>query len=95
MARRAIHANQAEAPGYANQHLCIEPYQMPGIERGDVFFTESSDVIRPQGDVLFEYLELLPTLHPGEIVHVHDICSPSDYLRRWLIDEVWLQNAQY
>ncbi|MGH8482423.1 MAG: class I SAM-dependent methyltransferase [Nevskiaceae bacterium] len=62
---------------------------------GDILFIDSSHVIRPQGDVLFEYLEVLPSLNPGVIVHVHDIFSPRNYPGEWLTDEVRLWNEQY
>lgn len=65
------------------------------LENGDILFIDSSHVIRPQGDVLFEYLELLPTLNKGVIVHVHDIFSPRNYLKQWLEDEVKFWNEQY
>jgi hypothetical protein len=52
-------------------------------------------MIRPQGDVLFEYLELLPTLKKGVIVHIHDIFSPSNYPQQWLEHEVKFWNEQY
>lgn len=62
---------------------------------GDILFIDSSHVIRPQGDVLLEYLELLPTLKPGVIVHIHDIFSPRDYPHEWVIDDVRFWNEQY
>ncbi len=65
------------------------------LEENDVLFIDSSHIIRPEGDVLFEYLELLPTLQEGVIVHVHDIFSPRNYLRQWMIDEVLFWNEQY
>jgi hypothetical protein len=65
------------------------------LEENDILFIDSSHVIRPQGDVLFEYLELLPTLNKGVIVHIHDIFSPKNYLREWLEDEVRFWNEQY
>jgi hypothetical protein len=58
------------------------------LEEKDVLFIDSSHIIRPQGDVLFEYLELLPTLNKGDIVHIHDIFSPKNYSEKWLSDEV-------
>ena len=61
----------------------------------DVLFIDSSHMIRPQGDVLFEYLELLPSLRKGVLVHVHDIFSPRDYLPQWVIEEVWFWNERY
>lgn len=65
------------------------------LEANDLLFIDSSHVIRPQGDVLFEYLELLPTLNSGVIVHIHDIFSPKDYLHSWIINEIRLWNEQY
>jgi predicted O-methyltransferase YrrM len=65
------------------------------LEKDDLLFIDSSHVIRPQGDVLFEYLELLPSLNPGVIVHIHDIFSPRDYPGEWVRDEVRLWNEQY
>jgi hypothetical protein len=65
------------------------------LEANDILFIDSSHVIRPQGDVLVEFLEILPTLKPGVIVHVHDIFSPRDYPKRWILDEVRLWNEQY
>lgn len=65
------------------------------LEENDILFIDSSHVIRPQGDVLFEYLELLPTLRKGVIVHVHDIFSPKNYLAGWLTGEVKFWNEQY
>jgi len=65
------------------------------LEENDFLFIDSSHIIRPQGDVLYEYLELLPTLNKGVIVHVHDIFSPKNYLKQWLIDEVKFWNEQY
>ena len=51
-------------------------------------------MIRPQGDVLFEYLELLPTLNSGVIIHIHDIFTPKDYLDEWL-EASFFWNEQY
>lgn len=65
------------------------------LQENDILFIDSSHIIRPQGDVLFEYLELLPSLNKGVIVHIHDIFSPKNYLKRWLEDEIWFWNEQY
>lgn len=66
-----------------------------GLGPNDILFIDSSHVIRPQGDVLFEYLEVLPVLKKGVLVHIHDILTPKDYLDRWIKDEVKLYNEQY
>lgn len=65
------------------------------LQENDLLFIDSSHVIRPQGDVVTEYLELLPRLRRGVIVHVHDIFSPRDYLREWVVERAWLWNEQY
>jgi len=118
MAIRAIRQNKADDPAYACEHVCIEPYEMPWLEKSgvtvlrqkvedvdlsyfarlgenDILFIDSSHIIRPQGDVLFEYLELLPVLNKGVIVHIHDIFTPRNYPAEWLEGEVRLWNEQY
>lgn len=61
----------------------------------DILFIDSSHVIRPRGDVVFEYLEILPALDVGVIVHIHDIFLPRDYPAEWIVDEVRFWNEQY
>ncbi len=118
MAQLAIKENSKLDTNYTCKHICIEPYEMPWLEKldievirkrvedidviffrqleaNDILFIDSSHVIRPQGDVLFEYLELLPILNKGVIVHIHDIFSPRDYLESWLRDRVIFWNEQY
>lgn len=119
MAQLAIQNNKNENSEYQCKHICIEPYEMPWLEKlsniilirekvenvnkdifqelgvNDILFIDSSHIIRPQGDVLFEYLELLPTLNKGVIVHIHDIFSPKDYLEEWIIGDVRFWNEQY
>lgn len=110
--------NLAENPAHSCTHICIEPYEMPWLEKlpvqvvrskvedqpislftqleaGDILFIDSSHIIRPQGDVLFEFLEILPSLKPGVLIHVHDVFSPRDYLKDWIYQEHRLWNEQY
>ena len=61
----------------------------------DILFIDSSHIIRPQGDVLFEYLEVLPLLESGVLVHIHDIFTPKDYLNEMVLDKTFLWNEQY
>ena len=118
MAFRALKKNRESDAGYQCEHICIEPYEQPWLEKtgakiirecvenlplsffgqlgnNDILFIDSSHIIRPQGDVLCEYLQILPTLNPGVIVHVHDIFSPHDYPRAWVVDQVRFWNEQY
>ncbi len=62
---------------------------------GDILFIDSSHIIRPQGDVLKIFLEILPKLNKGVIVHVHDVFTPKNYPERWLVKENKFWNEQY
>lgn len=63
------------------------------LDANDILFIDSSHIIRSQGDVLFEYLEILPNLKKGVLVHIHDIFTPKDYLDEWFGKYFW--NEQY
>lgn len=49
------------------------------LEAGDLLFIDSSHVTVPYGDVVFEYLFILPLIKPGVFIHVHDVFLPDDY----------------
>lgn len=62
------------------------------LAAGDVLFIDSTHIVRLDGEVPHLVLEVLPALHPGVLVHVHDVhfpynvpCDPDAYLfdRRW------------
>jgi predicted O-methyltransferase YrrM len=118
MAKQALKKNKAEDMTYECNHICIEPYEMPWLEKtgvkvirklveemdvsvfkslgkNDILFIDSSHMARPQGDVLFNFLEILPSLNGGVIIHVHDIFSPHDYTRKHLVEDVLFWNEQY
>lgn len=78
-----------------NRVELMEPAFFDQLEAGDIFFIDSSHIIRPQGDVLFEILEILPRLKPGVIVQVHDIFLPYDYPEEWVLKQGLLWNEQY
>lgn len=65
------------------------------LRESDILFIDSSHIIRPQGDVLFEILEILPVLSSGVIIHIHDVFSPKDYPDDWILKEHRLWNEQY
>jgi len=49
------------------------------LERGDILFIDNSHRILPNSDSMVFYLEILPRLKKGVIVHIHDIYLPYDY----------------
>lgn len=65
------------------------------LAANDILFIDSSHVIRPFGDVLREFQEIVPRLAPGVLVHVDDIFTPRDYPDHWLRAERRLWNEQY
>jgi hypothetical protein len=119
LAAKAIAVGRVEESGYRCRQICIEPYEMPWLEKlpgvevirqrmedlspelflqlkkGDILFIDSSHVVRPQGDVVCAYLQILPQLASGVLVHIHDIFTPQDYPEEWLIDQMRLWNEQY
>jgi len=53
------------------------------LDENDILFIDSSHVVALNSDVCYEYLELLPRLRKGVIVHVHDILMPRLYVEHW------------
>ena len=118
IAQAAILRNAREDTDLKCDHMCIEPYSNPWLERHDVhivrmpveeldldlfrslekndlLFLDSSHIIRPQGDVLFAFLEVFPILKAGTLVHVHDIFTPKDYPDEWVRAQILFWNEQY
>ena len=65
------------------------------LERNDVLFIDSSHVLAIGSDVRFEYLEILPRLNPGVLIHCHDIFIPAEYPRDWIFRHHRFWNEQY
>ena len=65
------------------------------LEDGDILFIDSSHTVKIGGDVNYLFLEVLPRLKPGVIVHVHDIFLPFEYRRDWVMDEFRFWTEQY
>jgi hypothetical protein len=49
------------------------------LEAGDILFIDSSHRCFMNSDVTVAFLEILPSLANGVLVHFHDICLPYDY----------------
>jgi predicted O-methyltransferase YrrM len=55
------------------------------LEENDICFIDSSHVLKNYGDVELEYLNILPSLNKGVIVHAHDIFLPNNYPEEWIL----------
>ncbi len=53
------------------------------LEAGDILFVDGSHRILMNSDVVVVFLEILPRLRPGVLVHFHDIWLPHDYPVKW------------
>jgi len=58
------------------------------LQRDDVLFIDSSHVVSIDGDVPYLFLEVLPRLRPGVLVHVHDIFLPRQLPREWVVERM-------
>ena len=54
------------------------------LDAGDVLLIDSTHVVRPGSDVCRLLLDVLPTLRPGVLVHIHDIFWPFQIPQSWL-----------
>lgn len=53
------------------------------LQAGDVVFLDGSHRVLMGSDVTVFFLEVLPLLAPGVLVHIHDIMLPRDYPHEW------------
>lgn len=49
------------------------------LEANDILFVDNSHRILPNSDSMVFYMEILPQLKKGVVVHIHDIYLPYDY----------------
>jgi hypothetical protein len=57
----------------------VDPREFEALAAGDILFLDSSHRSFQNSDVTVFFLEVLPRLAPGVIVHLHDIYLPWDY----------------
>jgi hypothetical protein len=69
--------------------------ELEGLDENDILFIDSSHVLKIGGDVRYEYLEILPRLNKGVIIHFHDIFLPAEYPREWVLRQFKFWNEQY
>ena len=65
------------------------------LQAGDILFIDSSHVLKIGGDVQYEFLEVLPRLNPGVLVHVHDIFLSAEYRREFVLGACRFWTEQY
>ena len=75
---------RAEIDGLAHE-IVRKPFEdvdtrwLAELEAGDILFIDNSHRMLPNSDATVFFLETLPALKAGVIVHIHDIYLPYDY----------------
>lgn len=65
-----------------------------GLQENDILFIDSSHVSKIGSDVNHIFFEILPSLNPGVLIHIHDVAGNFEYPREWLdAGRAW--NEQY
>lgn len=96
---------RTEIRDFADEHVQdvvedLDPSYLPSLlAANDILFIDSSHMIQTGGDVPYLFLEVLPRLAEGVLVHVHDIFLPFDYPEAWMADrsqgKAWSWTEQY
>lgn len=96
------HANPVVARGFPGlTRLEARPVQevplaeFTRLERDDLLLIDSSHVAKVGSDVNYVYLEILPALADGVVVHVHDVFLPAEYPQEWIRSRRRFWNEQY
>ena len=69
--------------------------EFESLQENDILFIDSSHTLKIGGDVQYLFLEILPRLNKGVLVHVHDIFFPGDYPRQWVLEDHRFWVEQY
>lgn len=100
------HGELVTVEPYQTERMAQEPtYRVPAqqlpfelfssLAANDVLFIDSSHVATLGSDVTHLILRVLPQLHPGVLVHFHDIFLPDEYPRHWTLELRRFWNEQY
>ncbi|MGH7952166.1 MAG: class I SAM-dependent methyltransferase [Limisphaerales bacterium] len=68
---------------------------VPLLKDCDFLFVDSSHAFKFGSDVAFEFTALYPHLQKNTLLHLHDIFSPYDYPRDWMVKDKRFWNEQY
>ncbi|MHC4739764.1 MAG: class I SAM-dependent methyltransferase [Planctomycetota bacterium] len=75
------------------QDVDLDFFQTLG--ENDILFIDSSHVVKINSDVCYEFLEIIPRLNKGVLVHIHDIFLPKDYPKDWVVNKKIFWNEEY
>jgi hypothetical protein len=80
----------------ALQQVPLETFT--ALQDGDVLFIDSTHVLKTGSDVAWLYGAVLPSLHQGVWIHIHDMFYPFEYPKDWVMEgrawsEIYLVHA--
>jgi hypothetical protein len=73
----------------------MEPSYFKNLSENDILFIDSSHVSKIGSDVNYLFLQILPILNPGVLIHIHDIYYPWNYSRLFTEEHLIFWNEQY
>ncbi|HTS17255.1 MAG TPA: class I SAM-dependent methyltransferase [Verrucomicrobiae bacterium] len=65
------------------------------LRTGDMLFFDGSHCAKVGSDVCWFFFRVLPRLHSGVLIHIHDIFYPDEYPEEWLFNRNQSFNEQY
>lgn len=86
--KKGIHGMDAlEAVGATE----VRQEEYEALAEGDILFIDTTHTVKAGSDVNRVMLEVLPTLAPGVLVHVHDVFLPYEYPRAFFENQCYWQ----
>jgi len=65
------------------------------LGENDILFVDSTHIAQIGSDVNYIFLEVLPRLKKGVIIHIHDIFIPAEYPKKWIFEDRFFWTEQY
>jgi hypothetical protein len=73
----------------------IAPSEREALLRSDIFFVDSSHIAKWGSDVLQIFESWIPNVAPKTLVHIHDLWTPYDYPKDFMVKHKRFWNEQY
>jgi len=73
----------------------IDPGLFSDLQENDLLFIDSSHVLKIGSDVQKFYLDILPRLRKGVLIHIHDIFLPAEYPKEVIMKRLRFWTEQY
>lgn len=73
----------------------IDPSTFDLLQAGDIYFLDTTHIVKTGSDVLYHFEQILPRLRPGVFIHLHDVYYPFEYPKSWVLDMKLSWNELY